>query len=207
MHVRPQSKARRRAEWHAQRCGSGQDRTGIGIGIGIGLAVPERYCMRRATSTQWWPAAGGRPTWTSRPHCGRSTACRTGDVEDPPARLLQRTRHKPDAHARHKPQVRQRVHRQRSVCVVRGHARHGVLAVERQVVCRSSVGLELDLAGLRTEGESDLRPPRAAAAPIPPHGPSRDSCHRQSMLSEPSAVGSQRKRGNRSRRETVARCE
>ena len=177
LHVRPQSKALRRAEWHAQRCGSGQDRTGIGIGTGIGLAVPERYCMRRATSTQWWPAAGGRPTWTSRPHCGRTTACRTGDVEDPPARLLQRTRHKPDVHTRYKPQVRQRVDRKRSICVVSGHARHCVLALERQVVCRSCVGLELDLAGLRTESESDLGPPRAAVAHPAPRVPLWPQCH------------------------------
>ena len=47
-----------------------------------------------------------------------------------------------------------------------------------------------------------LLPPSRPTVP-----PATHAIDRQSMLSEPSAVGSQRERGNRSRRETVARCE
>ena len=140
----------------------GQDRIGSGVAVLSGT-----HSMRRATRHSM-----GGLRWTAH-----TTQRRTGDVEYPPARLLQRTRHKPDVHTRYKPQVRQRVDRKRSICVVSGHACHCVLALERQVVCRSCVGLELDLAGLRTESESDLGPPRAAVAHPAPRVPLWPQCH------------------------------
>ena len=94
---------------------------------------------------------------------------RTGDVEQPPAGPLDGTWHEADVHARHEAQVGECVHRKRSIVVVSRHACDCILAVERNVMRRGYVGLQIDPARLRKP--SDLRHTAATGIPLHPAGP------------------------------------